>query len=299
MITLKTTGGIVILTEMMSSLPPSEKKIASYILENPEETIPLTANELGKRSSTSGAAVIRLCKSLNLKGFQDLKLRIAGDLQRPDDYVGYQDIQPGESVPSIVKKMSDNAIQTIRETSDLLNTEELQQAVDVIKNSRRIHFIGVGASSIAAEDAQQKFLRIDKTAHAFKDMHLAATLVANAEETDVVVGISFSGETLEIAKILELAKEKNAQTISLTKYGNSTVANQADINLYTSATSEPTFRSAATFSRLAQLQVVDSLFMSVASQDYEEAVMHLDATRDAVDYLTLNGKGVKEPKNKD
>ncbi|MUV39020.1 putative HTH-type transcriptional regulator YbbH [Lentibacillus sp. JNUCC-1] len=287
---MTTTGGILILTEMLPKLPPSEKKIASYIIEHPQESISLTANELGKRSSTSGAAVIRLCKSLNLQGFQDLKLRIAGDLQKPDDYVGYQDIQPNETASSIIKKMTDNTVQTIRETAELLNTEQLQKAVDVLRVSRRIHFIGVGASSIAAEDAQQKFLRIDKTAHAFKDMHMAATLVANASDKDVVVGISFSGETPEIAKILQLANENNAATISLTKYGKSTVVDHADINLFTSATSEPTFRSGATSSRIAQLQVVDILFMCVASLQYEETVRHLGATRDAVDFLTLNGK---------
>ncbi|RFA32788.1 RpiR family transcriptional regulator [Virgibacillus dokdonensis] len=280
-----TNGGLIILTEMLEKLPPSEKKIAAYILDHPHESISLTANELGKRSSTSGAAVIRLCKSLHLKGFQDLKLRIAGDLQKPDDHVGYQDIQPNESTSSIIKKMTDNSIQTIRETADLLNTEELKKAVDALREARQIHFIGVGASSIAAEDAQHKFLRIDKTVYAFKDMHMAATLVANTSADDVVVGISFSGETQEITKILQLANENQATTISLTKYGSSNVGDQAKINLYTSATNEPTFRSGATSSRVAQLQVIDILFMCVASLQYEDSVKHLGATRDAVDFL--------------
>ncbi|WP_040956298.1 MurR/RpiR family transcriptional regulator [Virgibacillus sp. SK37] len=291
---MSTTGGIVILKEMLPKLAPSEKKIAAYIINNPQEAISLTVNELAKKSATSGAAVIRLCKSLDLKGYQDLKLRIAGDLRKPGDHVGYQDIQPNESANSIIKKMIDNTIQTVRETADMLNKDELQKAVDILRASRRIHFIGVGASSIAAEDAQQKFLRIDKTAYAFKDMHMAATLVANAEEKDVVVGISFSGETPEIAKILQLAKENKVKTISLTKYGRSTVADQADVNLFTSASSEPTFRSGATSSRLAQLQVVDILFMCVASMQYEETVKHLGATRDAVDFLTMNGNGTSK-----
>lgn len=287
---MTTTGGIIILKEMLPKLPPSEKKIASYIIERPQEAISLTANELGKRSSTSGAAVIRLCKSLDLKGFQDLKIRIAGDLQKSDDFIGYQDIKPNESATSIIKKMTDNTTQTIRETAELLNINELQKAVDILLKSRRIHFIGVGASSIAAEDAQQKFQRIDKSAHAFKDMHMAATYVANASEEDVVVGISFSGETPEIAKLLHLANENNAHTISMTKYGKLPVSEEADINLFTSATSEPTFRSGATLSRIAQLQVIDILFMCVASTQYEDTVKHLGATRDAVDYLSLNGQ---------
>jgi DNA-binding MurR/RpiR family transcriptional regulator len=278
------TGGLVMLSEMYPELPPSEKKIAEYILENAQETISLTANELGKRSSTSGAAVIRLCKSLNLKGFQDLKLRIAGDLQKTN-IQGYRDIEPNESPLSIIEKMTNNSIQTVKETAELINTEELERAVEALRNAGTIHLFGVGASSIIAQDAQQKFLRIDKHATAFQDLHMAATLIANAKENDVVVGISFSGMTFEVAKILELANRKGVRTISLTKYGSSIVTEQADIKLYTSATREPTFRSGATSSRIAQLHVIDILFMCVAAQEYNETVKHLDQTRNMIDIL--------------
>jgi DNA-binding MurR/RpiR family transcriptional regulator len=283
------TGGLVRLSEMLPKLPPSEKKIAIYILENPQEAISLTANEIGKRSYTSGAAVIRLCKSLDLKGFQDLKLRIAGDLQKTT-VQEFRDIVPEESQFAIIEKMTNNSIQTIKETVELISTDELSRAVTVLQNARTIHFFGVGASSIIVQDAQQKFMRIDKPATAFTDIHIAATLVANAHKDDVVFGISFSGKTFEVAKILELANRKGAQTISLTKYGSSLVSEQADIRLYTSNTREAVFRSGATSSRIAQLHVIDILFMCVASQQYEKTLHHIDETREAIDFLRENIK---------
>src|SRR5690625_7864896 len=79
------TGGLGMLKEMIPQLPPSERKMAEYILKNQQESINLTAAVLGRKSATSGAAVIRLCKSLDLKGLQDLKFRIAGDLQKTTD----------------------------------------------------------------------------------------------------------------------------------------------------------------------------------------------------------------------
>lgn len=279
-------GGLMRIKDMYDALPPSEKKIAEFILENPQESISLTANELGKRSLTSGAGVIRLCKSLNLNGFHDLKIRIASDLQK-QTHDGFQDIEPNEPTSSIIDKMANNTIYTIQETAELLNIDELDRAIDMLLKARRIHFFGVGASSIIAHDAQQKFLRINKTAYAFEDFHMATTLVANAEENDVVLGISFSGETKEVVDILQLAKDNGAQTISLTKYGNWPVTEQADVNLYTSATREPTFRSGATSSRIAQLHVIDILFMCVASLEYDDTVKYLKETRDAVDFLKI------------
>ncbi|GIN86412.1 putative HTH-type transcriptional regulator YbbH [Heyndrickxia sporothermodurans] len=289
MVMAVTTGGLAMLSEMLSKLPPSERKIASYILQNPQESITMTANELGKKSSTSSAAVIRLCKSLDLKGLQELKLRIAGDLQKTGEY-GFRDIEPNESRFTIIEKMTNNSIQTIKETAELLSTDELSKAVEVLQKAKNIHFFGVGASSIIAQDAQQKFLRINKHATAFSDIHMAATLVANAHENDVVFGISFSGKTFEVAKLLELANQQGARTISLTKYGTSLVNEQAEIRLYTSATREPTFRSGATSSRIAQLHVIDILFMCVASQAYSDTVKYLDETRDAINFLRENIK---------
>ncbi|WP_031539354.1 MurR/RpiR family transcriptional regulator [Bacillus sp. 522_BSPC] len=272
------------LAAMMSKLPPSERKIAAYIIENPQEAIQLTASDLGKKSNTSSAAVIRLCKSLDLKGFQDLKLRIAGDLQKSDD-IGFRDIEPRESEFSIIQKITNNSIQTIKETSELISTVELSKAVELIKKCRNIHFFGVGASGIIAKDAQQKFLRINKSATAFNDIHMVTTIVANAQSDDVVFGISFSGTTNEVAKVLELANKKGVPTISLTRYGTSIVNEQASIRLYTAITKEAIFRSGATSSRLAQLHIIDILFMCVAAQQYDETVKYIDQTKEAIEFI--------------
>jgi DNA-binding MurR/RpiR family transcriptional regulator len=284
-----TTGGLFMISEMLNKLPPSERKIAEYIIENPEIAINCTANELGERSSTSGAAVIRLCKSLGLKGFQELKLRIAGDLQKTKEE-GYRDIKPNEPYYKVIEKMTNNSIQAIKETEEILNQEELAKAVDAILNASVIHFFGVGASSIIAQDAQQKFLRINKNATAFTDLHLVATQIANSKENGVVMGISFSGETLETAKILDLANKQGATTISLTKYGNSPVSEIASIHLFASSSKEAEFRSAATSSRLAQLHVIDILFMCVATRMYEQTIYYLDQTRDIIQLLREEAK---------
>ena len=276
------SGGLVLLNEMRQVLPPSEQKIADYILANPEKVVTMTISELGEISLTSGAAVTRLCKSLKLKGFQDLKLRINGDIGRKIELTN-RDIQPNESVSTTIQKVTEHAVHTLLETAELLESEQLELAVEAIVNAENIHFFGVGASGIPAIDAQQKFLRIHKASTASTDLHMGATIVANVGENDVVVGISFSGATFEVEKILEMANEKGATTISLTKFGQSPISLISQIQLYTSPTREANFRSGATSSRLAQLHVMDILFMSVASRQFETTITYLDATREAIE----------------
>ncbi len=283
----KANGGLMILREMKDQLPPSERKIAEYILAEPEKAIQMTAVGIGEASQTSGAAVIRLCKSLNLGGLQELKLRVAGDLNRKVTDLN-RDIEKNESFDSIIQKITQLSMSTLRETEEIINLAELEKAVEKILHAKSIHFFGVGASGIAAVDAQQKFTRINKHSTAYSDVHMATTVIANAGKDDVVVGISFSGETFEVKKVMELAKANGVPTISITSFGKSPVANLADIKLHTSPSKEATFRSGATSSRMAQLHVIDILFMCTASKMYDQAVEYLDTTRVAISSLHKN-----------
>lgn len=277
-------GGIIALNNIIHSLPYSEEKVAQYILQNPEDSILLTALELGRNSQTSSSAVIRLCKSLRYKGFQELKLRVAGDL-KAENSNEYRDIHPNEPYKDIINKVTTNTVKAVNETVDLIHSDRLENAVETLTKAKSILFIGFGASHLSAVDAEQKFLRIGKQVYSFSDVHMAATAIANKGPEDLVVGISFSGSTHEVATLLKLAQDKDVKTMSITKYGNSLVQNYADIELYTSTGKEATFRSGATSSRIAQLHIIDILFMCIASKEYEKNIKYLDETREAISFL--------------
>ncbi|MET3196044.1 MurR/RpiR family transcriptional regulator [Bacillus sp. OAE603] len=283
------TGGLSIIQTMMNKLPQSEQKLAEYILQNPHEVVNSTVSELSTSAKTSGAAVVRLCKSLGIKGFQDLKMRIAGDLMKTVEQ-GYRDIEPSESLYRVVEKTTSNTIQIIRDTAEIIDHENLKKAIGMLLKAKNVHFFGVGASNIVAQDAQQKLIRINKGATAFTDRHLVATLIANANPDDVLFAISFSGETQEIINLLKLAKERGVKTIGLTHFGQSTVSSLCDVSVYTSFSNEATFRSAATSSRLAQLYMIDILFFGMATEQYDETVQYIDNTRAAIKSMTEKNK---------
>lgn len=285
-------GGLTIIKEVLDNLPKSERKIAEFILQNPRDAVHLTAQALGEKSETSGAAVIRLCKSLGFSGFQELKLRVAGDLQEGTE-TGFRDIEPNEDYMKIIEKVTSNTMQSIKDTVNMVNIDHLKRAVQTLIHAESIIIIGFGASFITAKDAEQKFIRINKQVHAFSDLHMASTAIANKGPNDVVIGISFSGNTVEVAKLLELAKRKQVQTISITRYGHTMLTNYADINLFTSTAKEAVNRSGATSSRIAQLHLIDILFMCVASEQYDKTVEYLDSTLEAVNYFKRQITGKK------
>ena len=134
-----TSGGLSIIHTMYEKLTQSEQKLADYILKHPHEAVNSTVNELSNSAKISGATVVRLSKSLGLKGFADLKLRIAGDLMKGAEQ-GYRDIEPEESLYHVVEKTTSNAIQTIRDTTEILDYSALESAITMLPKAKRVHF---------------------------------------------------------------------------------------------------------------------------------------------------------------
>ena len=276
------SGGLAMIKSVINDLPESEKKIAAFILYNPNAVLTMTAAELGDASSTSSSAVIRLCKSLNLSGFQELKMRILGDLNSLHE-ASYSDIKKNDTIKSIVQSLRNNAIKSIDETLQFLNEETLKICVNLIDKAGTILIYGMGASFLAAKDAQQKFIRVNKSCYAMEDTHLNATMVANLAKNDLVIGISTSGETRETIKLVELANLRDINTIGITKYGKSTLGKLSKYNLYTPSSIETPFRSAATASRMSQLYIIDVLFMCYATSKYDSTINYLKNTVDTID----------------
>jgi len=276
------SGGLAMIKNVINELPESEKKIATFILYNPSTVLTMTAAELGDASSTSSSAVIRLCKSLNLSGFQELKMRILGDLNSLHD-ASYSDIKKNDTIKSIIQSLRNNAIKSIDETMQFLNEETLKNCVELINKADTILIYGMGASFLAAKDAQQKFIRVNKSCYAMEDTHLNATMIANLDKNDLVIGISTSGETRETIKLIELASLRDINTIGITKYGKSTLGKLSKYNLYTPSSIETPFRSAATASRMSQLYIIDVLFMCYATSKYDSTINYLKNTVDTID----------------
>ncbi|MCR2044506.1 MurR/RpiR family transcriptional regulator [Anaerosalibacter massiliensis] len=279
-----TNGILTKLRQGIDSFRPSEQKIANYILNNPKEAATLSVVEMARKSNTSEASVIRFCKTLGLKGYQELRIGISMSSMQESkkEKVLHEIINANDSPRVILDKLSAGSIQAIKDTCNVLNVSSLTDAINAINTCEKIHLFGAGASSIVALDAQYKFSRIDIPVSMFFDHHMQLTSAVHLIDKDVAIGISHSGETKEVVDALRVAKDKGTTTISITQYGNSPIQEVSDIVLYT-ASVENNFRSGAMASRIAQLHVIDSLFIGVACKRYDEVIEHLETTREALE----------------
>jgi DNA-binding MurR/RpiR family transcriptional regulator len=98
---------------------------------------------------------------------------------------------------------------------------------------------------------------------------------------DVAVGISHTGATTDTVEALREASDRGATTVAITNFPRSPIAEVADFVL-TTAARETTFRSGATASRIAQLTVIDCVFIGVAQRHRDSVLAALDTTYSAI-----------------
>ncbi|KIL42511.1 RpiR family transcriptional regulator [Gordoniibacillus kamchatkensis] len=275
-------GVLSSLEEAMATLKPTERVAARFILDHAETVVGSSVQKVAELAGVSEATIVRLCRSVHCKGFQELKLKIAADLSKSvKPLESYQEIHLDGSIDDLMDSISHNNITSIQDTRTVLSAESVRQAIDTLFSARKIALFGVGASAVIAEDFHQKLLRIDRWCEVGTGFDMQATIAANLTPEDAVFGISYSGQTEDMIRSLTIAKEAGATVIALTRFGSNPVADLADIKLFTSSL-EKSIRSGAMASRIAQLNVVDIVYVGIAGKQYERTVKALENTRQAV-----------------
>ncbi|MGG4106046.1 MurR/RpiR family transcriptional regulator [Paenibacillus lautus] len=190
----------------------------------------------------------------------------------------YRQFQIGQSTSELIDSVWGSNVKSLQDSLTVLSAEMIEQAIVQLVQARKIGVFGIGPTSLIAEDFKMKASRINIWCESGNNGDTQAIIAANMSDKDVAFGISHSGKTIEVLNALEVAKTNRAAIISLTQFGHSPIADIADIQLYTS-TLDQNFRNGAMASRIAQLNVIDILYVGMVSQSYEESVLSLERTK--------------------
>lgn len=258
----------------------SELKIANVLLNDPEP-FRLAIGGLASQSQVSEATVVRFYRRLGYSSYQELKVALAQEAADGSSRTVYEEISRGDSCPEVFAKVVEQTVEALRSTSDMIDKEALVNAADLVAKAKRLIFLGVGASGAIAMDAAHKFLRLGGSSTALTDPHLQAIAASHMNHDDLVVAISHSGESTATLAAVQQAKASGAKVIAITGYANSSLCGLADVSLVTAAR-EAQYRSDAMASRLVQLALIDSLYVSLVLGRGPKAVEALNRSRLAV-----------------
>ena len=238
---------------LYKDLSLKEQAIADYILENPSKVSHSSISDLSNELGIADSTFFQFTKKLGYNGFKDFKMAM---LMQENDFSAisiHENIQKSD-------KVFDSNMTTLTDTKNLLKEEDLKLAAAMINQSKRLFFFGVGGSEIVATDAYHKFLRSPITVFHSSDYHIQLMEASLLTPDDCGIFISHTGKSRETIELAQVAKNNGAKIIVITSHAASPLAKLGDV-VFISISEETEFRSEALASRIAQLSIMDSLYV--------------------------------------
>lgn len=144
--------------------------------------------------------------------------------------------------------------------------DSFNRALEIMSECKgKIVLLGVGKSGIIARKIASTLNSLSQPSlfmHPTEAMHgdLGAII-----DDDVILAISYSGESIELLSVVTILRERSNKVISMTSDENSTLAQMSDMHLCTKVTKEACINNLApTCSTVVQLAMGDALAVSLS-----------------------------------
>jgi DNA-binding MurR/RpiR family transcriptional regulator len=267
-------------------LQPVQRRIADAVLADPVAVGAMTIDQLARAAGCAQSSVVNFARELGFSGYRELRRSLVAETARAVGHEGEHafplEIDAADPLAVSVERIAAADARAVRDTVRLLDLDVLEEVAAVLASSRRILLVGAGASGLAALDLQYKLTRLGFSAHALTSVHDALPAVAGLGAEDCLVAISDSGRTTDVLDALALAVENGARTLAITGAPAGPLTRGSEFTLLT-ASREPSFRSGATSSRIAQLTIADCLLIAVAARLPDAGRDALQRTRTALE----------------
>jgi DNA-binding MurR/RpiR family transcriptional regulator len=264
---------LIRIRQRYAGLAQSDKKLADFILAQPDEARHLSSQQLAAEAGVSQSSVVKFSQKLGFKGFPALKLALSEALAsnpNPQSVPVHNQIRGDDPLRLVGEKLIKDNVSAMHASLDVNTEDKLRESIDLLRNARRIVLTGIGASGLVAQNFSWKLMKIGFNAVVEKDMHALLATVQAMTEDDLLLAISYSGERREINLAEDETLRVGGKILAITGFSPNALQQRASHCLYTIA-EELATRSAAISSTSAQMMLTDLLFMGLVQQDLEHA----------------------------
>lgn len=252
----------------------SETIIIDYILEKNELIKNYSIKTIAKETYTSPSTMIRISKKLGFSGWNEFKEAFIEETEYLKRH--FTDIDANipftdkDTIMQIAGKIVNLHQESVMDTLSLIQHDNLQKAVQLLRRSHNIHVFAIANLNYAGEEFVFKLNRIHKNAsiNPTQDNMFQNALMATQDECAVC--ISYSGETPTLLKTANFLKRNQVPIIAITSLGTNSLSKIADVTLNIT-TREKSFSKIANYSSLASINIIlDVLYSCLFSLNYQK-----------------------------
>lgn len=251
------------------SLFDAEKKVADYLMNHQEKAIEMSVSELAAACEASQATIVRFCKKIGCNGYHHLKIKMAKEMREQDDHEFSNEISIDNIEQSLMNIMA-SKMEELKETLSSIDGKMLREIIDLILNAKVVEFTAMGNTIPIALDGSYKFnqLGIPAVGSTIWETQEAYARTMRKGKGDVMIAVSASGASRHLLNMANIAKENGVKVVAITNQAKSPLAEASDYTLVT-ATREQVFHDQVSFTRMAAMAVIDSLFLLLFSTKWD------------------------------
>lgn len=187
--------------ENMSSL---EKTVADFFIKN-KTKMDFSSKNISEHLFVSEATLSRFAKRCGFKGYREFIFRYKESFNGTDHVITDQIRTVFEAYQEILNK-----------SYNLAEEKQLRRIVGHMVDGARVFVYGKGSSGLAAQEMQNRFMRLGLDITAMEDSDLMRMNSSILTERSMAVGISISGETESVMDSLRHAHMNGAYTVLIT-----------------------------------------------------------------------------------
>ena len=259
------------LADDLFSLPAELRKVASYILDNPNEVAVASARGLARAADVQPNSVVRLARRFGFAGHDALKAVFQDEIRQgapsfPDRAKWLRALSAEGRLGGLFADMAESAIANIEATFAGTDGDRMQAAARAICGARTVFVLGVGINNtIARNFTYLADMAVDTMRTVPKDGMLAVDEVARAGPEDVLIAMTFHPYRVEVVEAVALARRQGVTVIGISDSAASPVVIGSE-HAFVVPTESPQFFT-STFGTLALLETLMAFVVAEAGDE--------------------------------
>lgn len=266
------------INECYGSLSKGQKILATYITDNYDKAVFLTAAKMGQVVGVSESTVVRFATHLGYKGYPEFQKALEEMVRNKLNSIQRMEVTYGRiSQSHILETVLQSDQEKIKDTLEHIDEHAFELAVDTIIKAKHIYIVGIRSCFPLAAFMAFYFnlmfenvtlLQTNNSSELFEQM-------VRISKDDVIIGISFPRYSMRTLKAMEFANNRNAKVITLTDSVHS------PMNLYSSCNLIARSDMASIVDSLvAPLSVINALIVALCMKKQGEVAKTLETLED-------------------
>ena len=266
------------INECYGSLSKGQKILATYITDNYDKAVFLTAAKMGQVVGVSESTVVRFATHLGYKGYPEFQKVLEEMVRNKLNSIQRMEVTYGRiSQSHILETVLQSDQEKIKDTLEHIDEHAFELAVDTIIQAKHIYIVGIRSCAPLAAFMAFYFnlmfenvtlLQTNNSSELFEQM-------VRISKDDVIIGISFPRYSMRTLKAMEFANNRNAKVITLTDSVHS------PMNLYSSCNLIARSDMASIVDSLvAPLSVINALIVALCMKKQGEVAKTLETLED-------------------